>query len=557
MKTPVDTVFAFQGGGAKFFAHLAILESIFELNIGKEIYMKGAVGTSAGAVAAAILGTGQNPSEFRTRFGIYAPKYLAKLPKNLSKLDMAAAIFFGRSVVNETLLRDFVRDFFTPEWADMPLSKLPIPVRLVVSDIRYGEKFIFNEKNDTKLCDAIVHSCAVPLYFRSFSNPSGYVDGGLCSNLPGEEVLGIARDAEIFGFSFKKTAFNSQSSGITGFPSLLKSLLTTSIETSVAEAAARLKSMGAAVLEIDSKIKTFQFGAAIQEVNGPGEEYKRIREETTQWMRHELHRKRQYRQSVIPVDDQISAKLKRLMDAVYQVHLDSLADVDFKIRKFVIECVCNSLVPERVNLFGTSDEVLQTLTLMPIEKPLLSYSLGLGQASWPLYDTQIDYRVTDENGQRLNCRIIPMVVELPNRGGSLWRSCVFYFYPPLQPDKTYEIRCSVRVESALSRIRKGEDKDWFCYTSQQAKLIETLELVAYIPEEAGDLDVLDFFDSTHELPRGHWATGHESAGKLVRASRLVADGSGPYHRPRFLTAWLSACDLHVGYSAGLFFRRKA
>jgi len=556
VQQPIEVTIVFQGGGAKFFGHLAALETLAALRTSNEVRIRGCAGTSAGAIAAVLLSTGQDPSVLRERLVRFGRQHLPQLPSRFPLWRLALQAWKGAPLADEHVLRDFLQGVLGADWADKTLAQLPIPVRLVATDLRYGEKRVFTDKENIRIIDALADSCALPVYFRNFKHSSGVVDGGICSNLPGEEIMELAEDSEILGFSFKPISSRSSNENPVGLIGYFHSLLSAAIDNSVAESTRRLKEFGAGICEIDATINTFEFGRALLEMENTGPEYRQIKDQSANWLRNELHRRRFYRQSVIPVDDQISSKLKRLMNILYQMHVENMENAVFVIELFVIECVCSSIAAEAVHAFGNGDEVSQTIVVKPTDQPLSSLSLGLGLAKWHLYDTRMTYRVTDrETGSQVPFRTVPVVVELEEGSGVLWRFCLFFFNPPLACGKSYEVRCSVRVQSTLSRINAGEPIDWFTYTSMQARIIKKLELIAHVPDTVDALEVYDFVKRLNELPIRHWARRPEARQKLVPALKIGSDGDGRHHRAFCRSMCLYTENLEVGHTAGMLFRQ--
>ena len=153
---------ALSGGGAKGFAHLGILEALNENGIYPEIIS----GTSAGAFAGVLYADGYTPKEIISFF-----------QKKVFREFAEFAIPHGGFFKNEGF-----RSFLKKHLRAKHFEDLKIPLRVVTTDIEYGETYVFSSG---PLIPSVIASCSVPIIFRPVEiDGHYYVDGGLFKNFP-------------------------------------------------------------------------------------------------------------------------------------------------------------------------------------------------------------------------------------------------------------------------------------------------------------------------------------------------------------------------------------
>ena len=176
MKKKYKLGVALSGGGVKGFAHAGALQALEEFGYKPDIIS----GTSAGAVAGAFYVAGYTPREICDLFK-------NKSFTNFTQLTIPTAGFF-----NPNKFIDFLK-------AKIPytnLEDLPIPMRVVASDLDQGQMMVFDKG---PLPQRIMASSCVPIVFPPMViDGVHYVDGGVFCNFPVdvirhdcEKVIGI------------------------------------------------------------------------------------------------------------------------------------------------------------------------------------------------------------------------------------------------------------------------------------------------------------------------------------------------------------------------------
>jgi predicted acylesterase/phospholipase RssA len=105
---PVQVVF--QGGGAKICVLMAVCEVLKRFEADQRIKITRVAGSSAGAIAAVMLGSNRPISDFRIELRNIAERHLPFM--NVSKLRGAWRIYWGHAWFYEIRLSEIFNDFF-------------------------------------------------------------------------------------------------------------------------------------------------------------------------------------------------------------------------------------------------------------------------------------------------------------------------------------------------------------------------------------------------------------------------------------------------------------
>jgi predicted acylesterase/phospholipase RssA len=238
---PLRIQLAIQGGGAKICALIAALEAVQLLEKEGVLQVTRIAGTSAGAIAGALFASRVEMAMVKERLGKITSDELARM----FPMPTRRHLFWKLIVKQEPLwsskpLRDLLSRLFGDSGAPSTLqeaSKHGIDMRIVASDLSNGQKIVYS--GDAPLMNALLDSAGLPFCFRTWtkSGSAVVVDGGICENLPSEELEEFSKkDGPVVGISFvdKERAFVED---IVGFS---KSLLNTAMTNSERRARYRL-----------------------------------------------------------------------------------------------------------------------------------------------------------------------------------------------------------------------------------------------------------------------------------------------------------------------------
>lgn len=153
---------ALSGGFIKGFAHLGIVQALFEEGLKPNIIS----GVSAGALAGAFIADGYEPFKVVEIFQKQKFNQLTSLAMSVSGL----------------LKMDEFVDFIKSHLSTNKIEKLKIPMVISASDLDHGISVQFREGDLTKIISA---SCCMPILFSPVKiGGVNYVDGGVFKNLP-------------------------------------------------------------------------------------------------------------------------------------------------------------------------------------------------------------------------------------------------------------------------------------------------------------------------------------------------------------------------------------
>lgn len=155
-------------GGARGYAHIGVIEVLEQQGIHPDFI----VGTSAGSIVGSIYASGKTAAELHDIA-------LNLKPNDVRDVDVSLKGFFnGQKVEN----------YINRQVNNTPLQNLKIPMYVVATELKNGEKTVFNYGNTGQ---AVRASTAIPsMFVPTKIGDTEYVDGGLVSPVP----VQVARD---------------------------------------------------------------------------------------------------------------------------------------------------------------------------------------------------------------------------------------------------------------------------------------------------------------------------------------------------------------------------
>jgi predicted acylesterase/phospholipase RssA len=270
----MDMQVVFQGGGAKLYALMAVCEVLEKYETDGKIRITRAGGTSAGAIAAAMLGS--EPSivdEFRTRIVRTANEVLAA--RRYGLLRSLYRIRNGDPYFVNLDLKTILQNLFAPDGRAMRISDLRFDTEIyfthlssLTPELSGREEFLF---------DALSNSCRIPIAFVGFKSGTTMVDGGLGMNLPVDNFIADqSRNGPTIAISFVTKVVTQQPKDILTY---ITHLFSAAIEAGVYRSR---KLLGSANIHlIDTDLETFDFSGALKD--NFGEKYLAIKKDFTSW----------------------------------------------------------------------------------------------------------------------------------------------------------------------------------------------------------------------------------------------------------------------------------
>jgi NTE family protein len=163
------------GGAARGFAHVGVIKVLEAQGIQTDLI----VGTSAGSLVGALYASGMDAFE------------LQRVALSLDESTFSDWTIGGRGVFKGEAIANYVNQ----QVKNRPIEQLPRPLAIVATDIRNGERIIF-QRGDTGT--AVRASSAVPGVFSPVKiGDREYVDGGLTHPVPVSIAKSLGADVII------------------------------------------------------------------------------------------------------------------------------------------------------------------------------------------------------------------------------------------------------------------------------------------------------------------------------------------------------------------------
>lgn len=304
IKHPVKVQIAFQGGGAKIFAMVAALESLYKLRESNYIRITRVAGSSAGSIIASLCAANVSIEDVRKAFS-QLPDGFNKLPKNkwwrIIKL-VPKILIQKKSIYKEELLYEIlnkVSQFENKNIKDLQPDFLNYPELIITSsDLKVNQQKTWsnspNDNENINLIDAIVNSCRIPIVFsenriipkkKNKENHNWLYDGGITGNLPVQHLIDKVHE---YG-SVIAITFNSNGSNIDGLFDLVGSTVFSSIDAHVSE---QLNKNHVLRIDLDAKgVTMLDFNKAIEilKLDANDEDTKLYNENRDKTMKSILH----------------------------------------------------------------------------------------------------------------------------------------------------------------------------------------------------------------------------------------------------------------------------
>ena len=506
---PINVQLAVQGGGAKICLLLAVFEALQNLEKpenGAVVRVTRIAGTSAGAITACLFAAGIRMQDVRTRlkethgkelvevFRVPSAKgwFFPKLRAKKQWFDMLIALAGGKPLWDPGLLETKLRDVF--EGARVTrLKELGIPVRVVATDL--GNSKTKTYKDEDMIVDALMASAGLPYCFRTWDGNGAphHVDGGLCENLPVDELKDGENNDPIIAISFKEKAPGSPRN----FVQFSKALFDTAINNSMSRARRQLDSSAIFEIEIENPIGTFDFEEALKE--GLGKAYGYVREKAEKFFREFADK--QHGDAATRYDPWAEAHpaIQRVLHDVGRIYEAQHQPSPFHYLHISVEITAHCLAAE----LGAKDAKPDIIKLwyrfkagkdpiycikFRIHEPVDSARPYLGVTRWHLRDAQgnelpvpmalpmLDSPVTEPKMRQ-------GVAEQPDP--KIARDVVLFFERPLEPGSgPYELFCqdeAFEIMGPLARMREDE----FTFSPLRVEgAVGAVELILHAPEQA-------------------------------------------------------------------------
>lgn len=495
MQRPVPVQLAIQGGGAKLVPLLAALQAVAHLEEAGQLRVTRVAATSAGAIAGALFAAPVDMDVVKTHLKAKAPLLIdSYAPPTVVRKGWA--LFWRRPFWNVQTIKSSLLELLGKRKS---LSDLERPIRIVATDLKNLKKVVRSQPEDA-LIDAIMDSCAIPLFFRTpTSDTDGaalIVDGGICANLPSEELIADAQDGEVIGISFETSLIPTNPVGIVGFAT---TLLNSAMEHAVLRARQSLGSER--LLSLRTDIDTFDFRRALTE--GLATEWDNCYEQSKDFfqayvgrtLEHEELRKgeqarlaRQAEETAYELARE-SARRQQLSDALStirrtagDVYLVQEAPKRFAYTRFSVVITAHSLLAEA----HEPDTVIRRSIIRAADAPICAHlaSTLTERNELPLLD---EYQMLDKDGHELRIEQIeldPEYITLDEIAAIRHRKIV-YFRAPLQVNdirEPFELRTREKFTGSFAKLRRTKEDTISLRINRVSGTVPIVDLVVQLPK---------------------------------------------------------------------------
>jgi predicted acylesterase/phospholipase RssA len=493
----VDVQIAFQGGGARLGDFLAAAEVLQAEERAGRICVRRVAGTSAGAIAAAILACGgESAKDVRAHLQL-AGSRLAQIVSgtaageiNLKSPLNAINVWRGKPLLNINGLRKVLSEVLevalnsgrkasvqhkidprlrAPSLTFDDIARMSGKSLFVIAaDLIEQHGVIYPERSH--IIDALVNSCAIPFAFRGHrelvANP--HVDGGLCEYLSSDVLLaGVQQFGEVLAISF---AQESDGRAPESAASYIQALISTAIRGSVARSTERLAP--GAVLFLQSSHSTFDFAKAF---TYPREDQGAVVQlKTQEWIR------RWARQN--PGSASSSVILEQAMSDMFQWYNACRAREPRRSLKSALIATANCC--KAVSLEDAEpDGIVKEYSFAPQRVAMTMFYVAVGRA-FPTSGVRIDVRTPDN--QKVAHR---RMLALDRKEIECGAGYVLLFDEPLMPltdneiteGKSYRVRVSYILPGALAGLLGPSRHDFITFSNGRSENYERVDVILRTP----------------------------------------------------------------------------
>ncbi|WP_372397976.1 patatin-like phospholipase family protein [Azospirillum sp. HJ39] len=543
---PIKIQLALQGGGAKLCDLLAAAEAVQTLINEEKITVTRVSGTSAGAIVACLLATGEPIGRIRERLLDTGQKHLAKIKPRRSKLKLFFRALTGNPLYEPEPLRQFLADIFKingkryEKFDDLKAIK---EIIITASDLLNGSRVTYRRYdkdggNDTNIVSALFDSCALPFVFKSAKFGGTIVDGGICENLPAKELLESKETyGEVFAFSFMRDPAPKHP---TNFFSYGTAILNTAISNSVDRAVSEIGH--GQVFKIDTDISTFDFEGALS--RGLQEDhYGRVRMQSYEWLKDVTNLMRINPEPTAVDDPEDSASTHKLMESIHKIYLSHHHTAPVRYERSQIEVTAWPLLTD--HRYNRTYHILHRVTFRPQFERVHCVRLGLFSDGVNMVKGLVTGNVKDAHGNKINTTIVPVNVpeELQKDPLQLRRYLLFFFDGPILPQDSdrfpYTLELHDYVEGCLDGIKRGEN-EWVSMISDRT-CIEEVDIVVYLPESYKNVSTYSY------MPQNE--AEHCISGRRISEQEMVQSHYDP--APGFVALGWRGNNLQLGQTFGL------
>jgi predicted acylesterase/phospholipase RssA len=484
VKTSVPIQLALQGGGAKITYLIAALQAVQELEREHVVRVTRIAGTSAGALAGALYAARVDMSRARDALLAEGDALLRAFPGAGGRLFDVWRLLARRPLWNAEPLRRLLARLLGPR---QTFADLEIPLTVVAADLTNSQSVVYGRPHDP-LLSSIMDSAGLPFLFRTVPRRGEdyrvIVDGGVCDNLPSEQLAASPADGEVLGITFSVPRAGSP---LATFSDYVRALVETAINASVLRAQLQL---GVNAFVIRTATRAFDFRGAIEAAGGAEYRetqllaYEYFREYAERTSRPALPSGRVVRES----DGESSAGLplphfngQETAASLRQIYERRHEPVRFEFLSIRMIVTAASHAPAGRH---APDQIRHEIVFRATAHTIHCYRIQLAPGSPPALP-RTHCELFDVDGDPVPFDVVPT-------GERDQREYLLFFGTPVAPG---DVRAplTLRVRDALIgglRLARDGRDELVVRASRADRPIGRIEIIAHLPEELSDTRVI-------------------------------------------------------------------
>ena len=466
----INIQLAIQGGGAKVTYLFAALEAVQDLEREGLVRVTRIAGTSAGAIAGALYAAGIDMRRARDLFEAERELWLDAFPA-AGVVRCAWRLLTRQPFWNAAPLRRWLTKLLDGRET---LGDLELPLIVVASDLTNMQPCVYDAP-DEPLVSSVMDSAGIPFFFRTApaSAQANYrllVDGGICENLPAEELTDAPEFGDVVGITF---GVSRSRAPLTGFADFTAALLETAMNASVLRSQ---QALGANNFVIRTEAGSFDFHRAFSA--SLGAEYRETRLLAERFFRAFAARSTEPQTTSHFPQRRLRDVTGALRTMYERQHEPNRFEV-LSVRMIVTGA--SQARPERRG----PDDIRHEVVFRATDQPIHCYRIQLTPAAAPdLQKSQCE--VFDRLGMAVSFDLVP----IPD-GSADAREYLLFFRTPLvagDPRSPVTLRVRDAVAGVLCLVSDGRD-ELLTRASRADRPIARVEIVVHLPEELSDTTI--------------------------------------------------------------------
>jgi predicted acylesterase/phospholipase RssA len=475
MSKPIPLQFAFQGGGARIMALLAVAEAIQDYEQAGRIRITRVAGTSAGSIVASLISAGIRADVVSAELRGGTGAQLLKKFKLPSTWRAVFTLLRNKPVWDTGPLRGWLASTFKKNGV-VKLGDASKRIPLIITKTDLGSRACVLAQESDMIADAIMDSCALPYLFRIWNSTkvSTFVDGGISNNLPAAYLVeSDPKHGELVAISFADV--------VTEHPDSIKSFSLALLDSAMSSTLSLIKETHRSnLMEVSTKIQTFDFAEALSE--DYIEQYNGIKA----WAKQQLDAKiAQIKEaSRIAIADpwkETNPTAVNLMSLIGEAYNKSLATSRLHYESCRLIVYSNSGRPDNDPFSKMPDRAQFRFVFHSGPEPTYCISAGLvGQSDESTFAADsANCVVTDHLGKRLKFIKIPARTDQTGT-----RELCLFFTPPLSPNSgPYTVSFEENGENLMADLFKKNEDTLGYHPQRPAGPVKKVELALFVHKD--------------------------------------------------------------------------